>query len=162
VDVDEAAIATAVASAMDIAATVQSVLAGTEVVIIAPVAGQAIDLTDADAYEHDDGTAITITKASGETWPTTLTTVYFNLAPNPQGIAQDSLVAATHKLTNIACTVTQATGGSQAFRLELTTVQMDTLAASVNGYDYEFVANKATNPKVVRRGTATVRARLWS
>jgi hypothetical protein len=130
--------------------------------IYAPAAGSTLDIYRGDAYEHDDGTAITITEAASEThWPTTLSTVHFSCLPTDELLAR---VSGATGLTNIACSVTSATGSAQAFRLELTasntsglTVGDGTSEDGSYGYNFWFVANKDTNPKTLRAGRMNVR-----
>lgn len=58
----------------------------------------------------------------------------------------------------IACTVTQATGSSQAFTFAPTSAQLQRISTIVDkGYTGWFVANAVTKPRVLRSGTLTAR-----
>lgn len=122
--------------------------------ILAAATGSTLDVYGKDSYANADGRGITITKASTEThWPTTLSTVHFYCWPHPNTLEEDSDAAS---LSDIACTVTTATGDSRAFRLDLTSAQLSTLTEG--RYLFAFVANKATNKATLRSGAMNVRA----
>jgi hypothetical protein len=136
---------------------VASALATTaNVNIYAPATGSTLDLYRADAYQNSEGSgrSITITKSASEThWPTTLSSVKFTCKPTADTLED---VPAAASLTDIACTVIQATG-SQSFRLELTAAQSDDLTAGTGAYEFWFRANTATNTATLRSGRMTVR-----
>jgi hypothetical protein len=131
-------------------------LAGTvDVNVYAPASGRSLDLYGKDAYASADGRAILVTKIGAEShWPTTLSTVDFYAEPTADTVL-DAPAAAS--LGPVSCTVVTATG-TQAFRLELTVVQLATLTPGAGAYAFAFVANRATRPATLRSGRMTVRA----
>jgi hypothetical protein len=128
--------------------------------IYSPAVGSTLDLYRGDAYQHSEGRAVSIAKAASEThWPTTLTTVHFSCKPTAKTL---ELYPSAQSLTEIAGTVTQATGSSQALRLEFTALQMAALSAGVGAYDFWIIGNKATYPATLRSGAMTARPdRTW-
>jgi hypothetical protein len=145
-----------IASAAEIAAE----LTASSLAISNPIVGSTLDLFRGDAYQNSEGRAISYTKGSGDTnWPTTLSTVHWSCKPTARTLELYPLAAS---LTEVVCTITQATGAAQAFRLELTAAQMATLSAGTNAYDHWFVANKGTHPATLRSGPMTARPdRTW-
>ena len=142
------------AFAVDLAAALAAI---GDPVIYASGTGSTLDLYRADAYQNSEGRGITITKASGEThWPTTLSEVHFYCKPTADTVER---VSGAASLSDIACTVTQATGSSQAFRLDLTSAQLDDLTATGTPWPYAFwfIANKSTNKATLRSGPMSVR-----
>jgi hypothetical protein len=145
------------ASAADVAAAVLAGLGQSAGISVnSPVGGSRLELFRADSYESSEGAGrtLTVTKQSADTvWPTTLTTVHFTCKPTAATLDR---VPAAVGLTNVACTVTQATGSSQAFVIPLLNTQTDDLTAGTGAYDYWLIANKDTKPATLRTGRLTV------
>jgi hypothetical protein len=139
------------------AAAIAAALASMNVIAISvygPATGQTLNLFRADTYQSAQGSgrAVTITKDASEThWPDTLSTVHFTCKPTAETLDDASSAAS---LTDVACTVVTATGDSRSFKLELTSVQTDSLTAGT--YDFWFIANKATAAATLRSGRATI------
>jgi hypothetical protein len=117
-----------------------------------------IEINWSTAYKNTEGTHLAFTKETGETWPTTLDRVEAFIRPSAAAVANGRATLA-QKIDEVVCVITQATGASQAFYLELTSAQTDDLSNDSQGSDYEFwfIANTADHPYMLRSGTCTVR-----
>lgn len=144
----------------DVISGVAQALAGTvNVNVNSPITAGTMELMRGDAYDSDDGTEIIVLKTANDVaaWPDTLTTVHFRMEVDADFLTNHpTAFAGFTGVNDIACTVDDATGDDQAFTLELTAAQTVQLTAGANNYNFWFVANKAGNPKTLRRGTVTV------
>jgi hypothetical protein len=147
----------AYASAEEVA---DALAARTPVYVNTKVAGGAIEIIRKDSYKSSEGTGrlLTFTKVATETyWPDTITTAHFYCKPTQETL---DLYPSAVSLTDVSMTVVDGTGSDQQVTLELTSAQTGSLQAGlVNtaGYKFWIIANKDTEPAVLRNGTMTVR-----
>jgi hypothetical protein len=124
------------------------------------VAGGAIEIIRKDSYKSSQGTGrlLSFVKVVTETyWPDTITTAHFYCKPTQETL---DLYPSAVSLTDVSMTVVDGTGSDQQVTLELTSAQTGSLQAGlVNtaGYKFWIIANKDTEPAVLRNGTMTVR-----
>lgn len=108
----------------DIAAVLARLGAGT-VRIIGQVVNYDLVIGRGESYNTTVGQTLVWTKAAGDTWPTDITGWTVTLNARKKSGNQNT---GTATLTVATGTVTQATGDSQAFRVDLTAAQTTGLA----------------------------------
>lgn len=111
-----------------------------------PTAGDMVYISGASPAQYNGYFTVATT-------PTSTTFTY----TVPSGLTSPA-TGTIYGQTGIAATVTQATGDSRAFRVELTKAQTVTLSTAESfGYEWKAVANIATHPKALRTGVLNTR-----
>jgi hypothetical protein len=117
----------------------------------------SLTIYQGETWTFAEGTHRTLTKQSGDTWPTDLS-----------GYTVTGTITKTASNTNTGTlstldfpgTVTQATGGSQSFYLTAgSSTASLALGEGTRGYDLTITAAKGTNVAVLVSGTANVKRR---
>lgn len=129
---------------------------------IQPFQAQSLTIIQGDSYLNSNGTALTVTKATGAAWPTDLTayTISFTMTPTARTLL-DHPSAATITGTNTA--VVQATGASQSVRFDLTSASTATLTPGAHNYNYDVQASLTGGVRAtLQTGTVSVTEQVTS
>lgn len=130
-----------------------SLITSSNVVALVPFVNGTLNLIRNNDYTNSNGTAIAVTKPSGATWPTDLTGYTLTFTAN---INTDKASTTTPTTFSGTATVTQATGASQAFRLEFTDTNLNALALGSGAYDFGVKAVSGSIVKTLITGAVNV------
>lgn len=124
-------------------------------VVLVPLVGRTLNLVRGDSYSNSLGTAITVTKASGELWPSDLTTYTLTFGAD---INVDKTVGGATTPTTISGTATAVTmtGSGQSFRLEFTPSQLASIAEGNGAYNWSVTATSGSIRRTIASGTVNV------
>lgn len=135
----------------------QALAGRVNVIVWSPATGWSLSLFRGDSYA--EALAIPVSKQPTEThWPSELEQVHFSCAPTPELLEVDPNASS---LYSIECIITTASGGGQAFKINLTSDQTQSLSceptdAPNGGYTFWLVANKDSAQRTLRSGPLTI------